>query len=139
MSGQIGRVHDEVTLPNITGRLMAADFFKVAKYFPARYVDLLILDPPYNLHKNYNGIVFRRKEEDEYGSWFNRLVDLLLPMLKVNATIYVCSDWRTSTIVHSVLNSKFRVRNRITWEREKGRGAKANWKNNTEDISPVPL
>ena len=23
---------------------------------------------------------------------------------------------------------------RITWEREKGRGAKANWKNNTEDI-----
>ena len=134
MSGQIGRVHEEVTLPNITGRLMAGDFFKVAKYFPARFVDLLILDPPYNLNKNYNGIVFRRKEEDEYGSWFNRLVDLLLPMLKASATIYVCSDWRTSTIVHSVLNSNFRVRNRITWEREKGRGAKANWKNNTEDI-----
>ena len=28
----------------------------------------------------------------------------------------------------------FIVRNRITWEREKGRGAKTNWKNNTEDI-----
>jgi len=26
------------------------------------------------------------------------------------------------------------VRNRISWEREKGRGAKANWKNSTEDI-----
>jgi site-specific DNA-methyltransferase (adenine-specific) len=26
------------------------------------------------------------------------------------------------------------VRNRITWEREKGRGAKANWKNASEDI-----
>ena len=26
------------------------------------------------------------------------------------------------------------VQNRITWEREKGRGAKTNWKNNTEDI-----
>lgn len=26
------------------------------------------------------------------------------------------------------------MRNRISWEREKGRGAKANWKNNTEDV-----
>ena len=28
----------------------------------------------------------------------------------------------------------FIVRNRITWEREKGRGAKTNWKNASEDI-----
>ena len=26
------------------------------------------------------------------------------------------------------------IQNRITWERDKGRGAKSNWKNNTEDI-----
>jgi len=32
------------------------------------------------------------------------------------------------------LERHLHVRNRITWEREKGRGAKANWKNNTEDI-----
>ena len=55
-------------------------------------------------------------------------------MLKPYATIYVCSDWRTSNLVLPVLDSHFRVRNRITWEREKGRGAKSNWKNNTEDI-----
>jgi site-specific DNA-methyltransferase (adenine-specific) len=28
----------------------------------------------------------------------------------------------------------FTLRNRITWEREKGRGARANWKNAAEDI-----
>ena len=28
----------------------------------------------------------------------------------------------------------FTLRNRITWEREKGRGARANWKNSSEDI-----
>jgi len=28
----------------------------------------------------------------------------------------------------------FTIRNRITWEREKGRGAKSNWKNSSEDI-----
>ena len=33
-----------------------------------------------------------------------------------------------------VVDDFFQVRNRITWEREKGRGAKANWKNSHEDI-----
>ena len=43
-------------------------------------------------------------------------------------------DWKTSSLVLPVLEERFFVRNRITWEREKGRGAKRNWKNNTEDI-----
>jgi site-specific DNA-methyltransferase (adenine-specific) len=33
-----------------------------------------------------------------------------------------------------VLDKHLHIQNRITWEREKGRGAKTNWKNNTEDI-----
>lgn len=55
-------------------------------------------------------------------------------MLKPTSTVYVCSDWKTSTLVLPILESQFHVRNRITWERDKGRGAKRNWKNNTEDI-----
>ena len=54
--------------------------------------------------------------------------------LKPTATVYVCSDWRTSTVIFPVLDDLFHVRNRITWEREKGRGSRRNWKNNTEDI-----
>ena len=53
--------------------------------------------------------------------------------MKPHASLYVCSDWRTSTSIYAVLEESFHVRNRITWEREKGRGAKKNWKNNTED------
>lgn len=36
--------------------------------------------------------------------------------------------------LHRILQKYFHVRNRITWEREKGRGAQANWKNASEDI-----
>ena len=36
--------------------------------------------------------------------------------------------------MQAVLEKYFIVRNRITWEREKGRGAKSNWKNCSEDI-----
>jgi site-specific DNA-methyltransferase (adenine-specific) len=48
--------------------------------------------------------------------------------------VYICSEWRTSSIVHQVAQGLFIVRNRITWEREKGRGAQRNWKNSSEDI-----
>ncbi len=61
-------------------------------------------------------------------------MDLLIPMMKPSATLYVCSDWKTSTLVQPILEELLVVRNRITWEREKGRGAKRNWKNNAEDI-----
>ncbi len=134
LTRQIAQVTEKATLSKLSGRLVAGDFFEVAPYFPPEFVDLLILDPPYNLLKDFNGNVFRRKEEHAHRSWFARLIDLVIPMLKANATIYVCSDWKTSVIVYPVLKSRFRVRNRITWEREKGRGAKENWKNNTEDI-----
>jgi site-specific DNA-methyltransferase (adenine-specific) len=36
--------------------------------------------------------------------------------------------------VFEVVKDRFQVRNRITWEREKGRGARKNWKNASEDI-----
>lgn len=128
------RLREKTALPSIMGRLIAGDFFAIAKFLPTKFVDLLVLDPPYNLLKDFNGNVFRRKRAKEYVLWFQRLLELLDPMLKPDATIYVCSDWQTSTLVQPVISSRLHVRNRITWEREKGRGAKANWKNNTEDI-----
>ncbi len=95
---------------------------------------MLVLDPPYNLSKDFNGHLFKAKEKQEYTKWFASLLAVLKPTLKPNATVYVCADWRTSSLITPVLEAHFCVRNRITWEREKGRGAKANWKNNTEDI-----
>ena len=134
LSRDILRVDTTVTPREIEGRLVTGDIFEVVKYLPTAFVDLLVLDPPYNLPKNFNGNLFRKKKKGEYGSWFQEMIDLLTPLLKPDATLYVCSDWKTSTLVLPILESKFHIRNRITWEREKGRGAKMNWKNNTEDI-----
>ncbi len=134
LSHELMRLCRPVGESDIEGRLIVGNVFEVAQHLPSAFVDLLILDPPYNLSKNFNGEVFKAKSKDEYQLWFQQLTDVLVPMLKPQATVYVCSDWRTSTLVQPILESKFRVRNRITWEREKGRGAKTNWKNNSEDI-----
>ena len=84
--------------------------------------------------KDYNGHVFKTQEKDSYQKCFLNAIEVLTPTLAGDATVYVCSDWRTSVLITPILESHFHVRNRITWEREKGRGAKTNWKNNMEDI-----
>jgi len=134
LAKSILRIEGCVSLRQITGQLIAGDLFDVAIHLPQQFVDLLILDPPYNLTKDYHGNRFQAIDKPGYALWFGKVVDSLIPMLKPCSTIYVCSDWKTSSLVLPVLEDRFHVRNRITWEREKGRGARRNWKNNTEDI-----
>ncbi|HTL89707.1 MAG TPA: site-specific DNA-methyltransferase [Leptolyngbya sp.] len=111
-----------------------ADIFTVAALLPDRFVDLLILDPPYNLTKNFNGFKFERRTVEAYTDWLDAAIVALKPLLKSTASIYICGDWLSSASIFTVASEHFTVRNRITWEREKGRGAKANWKNASEDI-----
>jgi site-specific DNA-methyltransferase (adenine-specific) len=134
LSARLLDLSSPTSVASITNRVIHQDFFKALPFMPGQFVDLLILDPPYNLTKNYNGHVFRSKEADEYSSWFDGIVLSLIPLLRASASVYVCSDWQTSNLVFPVLDRHLHVRNRITWEREKGRGSKGNWKNNTEDI-----
>lgn len=121
-------------LENLENRVFCQDSLEMTSFLPNHFVDLLILDPPYNLTKKYHGFSFHAQKNASYEAWFTEMLQRLLPCLKETATVYVCSDWRTSTLIFPVLDELFYVRNRITWEREKGRGARRNWKNNVEDI-----
>jgi site-specific DNA-methyltransferase (adenine-specific) len=101
---------------------------------PSNFVDLLIVDPPYNLNKSFNGKSFKKTSFDEYENYTRNWLEKIIQTLKPQASVYVCSDWESSLSIYKVLREFFTVRNRITWEREKGRGANANWKNCSEDI-----
>ena len=108
--------------------------FDVLDQLPEQFADLLILDPPYNLDKQFADRKFGRRSHDEYlqylESWFPRLLKVLRP----HASVYLCGDWQCSAADFQVMAKYLKVRNRITWQREKGRGAQNNWKNCCEDI-----
>lgn len=118
----------------LTNKIINQDFFQVADFLPDNFVDLLFIDPPYNITKKFNLVSFNEMDLVEYEEWLNSWLMKLVRILKENASIYICSDWKSSAAIFKVGSKYFKVRNRITWEREKGRGAKANWKNCTEDI-----
>jgi site-specific DNA-methyltransferase (adenine-specific) len=111
-----------------------ADAFDVLKTLPDSFVDLLIVDPPYNLNKRYGTRLFRKMRCEDYAEFTHNWIVAVRHTLKATATIYVCSDWRTSLILGLVLSKFFTIHNRITWQREKGRGTVRNWKNSMEDI-----
>ena len=115
-------------------RTILGDCFQAFDVLPKAMADLLILDPPYNLNKKFGDNAFSRIPIAEYTNWLRRLFKNVKPLLKQGATVYVCGDWLTSASIFEAASKHFIVRNRITWEREKGRGALTNWKNASEDI-----
>ena len=117
-----------------SNKIVCGDFFEAVKKIKDNSVDLLIVDPPYDLTKNFHGSVFKRMGNVAYSEYTRKWIDEIRPKLKNTASIYVCSDWRTSISLGLVIDENFILRNRITWQREKGRGAKNNWKNGMEDI-----
>ena len=127
--------HDSGILPeHLTDRVILGDTFAVLPVLPKGFVDLLVVDPPYNLSKEYSGTTFRAMPEEDYAEFTRRWLSLCMPLLKETASVYVCCDWRSSMIIGPILQEYLTIRNRITWQREKGRGAQANWKNGMEDI-----
>lgn len=123
-----------IRLSECVDRTILGDSFHVLPLLPRKCVDLLIVDPPYNLTKAFIDSTFKRRPASAYEEWLRSWVSLAVPLLKPTGSVYVCSEWRSSAAVQRVLEEHFVIQNRITWEREKGRGALRNWKNCSEDI-----
>jgi site-specific DNA-methyltransferase (adenine-specific) len=128
------RLESPAAKAEVYDRVFCQDVFEVLPKLPDRSVDLMIADPPYNLTKSFNERKFRETSLDEYEEWLESWLSQTVRILKPAASVYICGDWRSSAAIHRVGEKYFLPQNRITWEREKGRGAKSNWKNCSEDI-----
>ncbi len=127
-------VNKNITLEKVKNTTICGDTLSVLPFLPKNCVDLLIVDPPYNMNKDFHGKYFKRSSDEDYLVYTEQWIEYIKPLLKQNASIYVCCDWQSSIIIGAVLKKHFYLQNRITWQREKGRGARQNWKNAMEDI-----
>lgn len=128
------KLNEPVKVAQIKNKTINQDLFTAIENLPNKFVDLLFIDPPYNMYKKFNTTSFRKMAFDEYVDWFDSWLSKIVRILKPTASIYICGDYISSLAIYHVGIKYFILRNRIVWEREKGRGAKYNWKNNTEDI-----
>ena len=133
-SSRSPRVEDITSDYNIYDRMFCGDTFEACRRLPEAFADLIIVDPPYNLSKNYHGNKFSASSHEEYREFTSKWMDAVLPLLKPDGTVYVCCDWYSGMIISEELQKRLCLRGRITWQREKGRGAESNWKNCMEDV-----
>jgi site-specific DNA-methyltransferase (adenine-specific) len=123
-----------VLIEDILYKTINNDLFEIIDILPKHFADIIIIDPPYNLTKDFNGFTFKSSSQNQYidylRSWFPKVVSLL----KSNGSLYLCGDWKCTSALQQVMEENLTVLNRITWQREKGRGALSNWKNGMEDI-----
>lgn len=128
------KVDGVLTLDSLLNKTICGEMETAAKALPEAFVDLLFLDPPYNLDREFAGLKFKELSMDEYAAMLDKWIGAVVHTLKPDASIYICGDWRSAAAIQTIAAKYFIIRNRITWQREKGRGAKANWKNSSEDI-----
>ncbi len=128
------RIRQPLATAEFTNRIWCGDSLEIIDLLPDQFVDLLILDPPYNLDKDFAGLKFSRMSHAAYLEYLESWFPKMLRLLKPRASVYLCGDWLGSAAGYLVMAKYLTVRNRIVWQREKGRGAKNNWKNCSEDI-----
>lgn len=116
------------------GRTICADLSDVLPTLPDAFADLIVIDPPYNLTKDFGTVRFNAKSNAGYTEFLHSWFHDVCRKLKPNGSLYLCGDWKCTSALQRVMEEELVILNRITWQREKGRGAKSNWKNSMEDI-----
>ncbi|MCU0413097.1 MAG: site-specific DNA-methyltransferase, partial [Ignavibacteriaceae bacterium] len=101
-SSQLINLTEPQKLKSVTNKIINQDILSAVKYLPENFVDLLFIDPPYNITKKFNRVVFREMNNDEYEVWLDSWLSKLIVLLKENSSIYICGDWKSSSAIFRV-------------------------------------
>jgi site-specific DNA-methyltransferase (adenine-specific) len=78
-------------------------------------IDLIFADPPYNIGKNFNGLIDKWKSEEEYLKWSYQWIDLCIRKLKPNGSFYVMTSTQNMPYFDIYLRNRMIVLSRIVW------------------------
>lgn len=78
-------------------------------------IDLIFVDPPYNIGKNFNGLKDEWKSDEDYLKWCYQWIDLLLKKLKNNGSLYIMTSTQFIPNFDIYLRNKINILSRIVW------------------------
>lgn len=113
----------------INGEIHNRDYRDMLLLLPDNYVDLILIDPPYEI--NFNNIDWDKPNMVDWPFLF----DQLHRVLKRDGNFIMFTGWsKVSKLLNIPDIRSFYFRNSIAWDRQKGRGAKKNFVSTREDI-----
>jgi site-specific DNA-methyltransferase (adenine-specific) len=78
-------------------------------------VDLIFVDPPYNIGKNFNGLKDKWVTDDDYLNWCYKWIDLCLNKLKPTGSFYVMTSTQFMPYFDIYLRNKIDILSRLVW------------------------
>lgn len=81
----------------------------------AESVDLIFVDPPYNIGKQFSNFYDKWKSDEEYANWAYKWLDECIRVLKPNGTLYVMTSTQAMPYFDLYLRKKLIILSRIVW------------------------
>ena len=87
----------------ILNKTLNGDLFSMIDYVPDEFADLIIIDPPYNLTKDFNGFKFKSRTQEKFDDYLESWFPKVCKKLKKNGSLYMCGDWRCTSSLQRVI------------------------------------
>ncbi|MDR0551112.1 MAG: adenine-specific DNA-methyltransferase [Spirochaetaceae bacterium] len=95
--------------------LMNSDVFDGLRLIPDGSVDLIFIDPPYNIGKNFNTTKDKWKTDEAYLQWSYNWIDLCIDKLKSNGSLYIMTSTQFMPYYDIYIRQKLTILSRIVW------------------------
>ena len=85
------------------------------KYVKDESIDLIFVDPPYNIGKKFANFRDKWPSYDEYAKWCYKWIDICIKKLKPDGSMYLMSSTQAMPYLDLYLRKKITILSRIVW------------------------
>lgn len=96
-------------------RIFHGDALQVLSKIPDESIDLIFVDPPYNIGKDFAGRKDKWKTDEEYLNWCYKWIDLCIQKLKPTGAFYVMTSTQFMPYFDLYIRQKMTILSRIVW------------------------
>lgn len=100
---------------NEHGTIYHGDAIEVLKQIPDESADLIFVDPPYNIGKNFAGRKDKWKTDEDYLQWCYEWIDLCIKKVKPNGALYLMTSTQFMPYFDLYVRDKVTILSRIVW------------------------
>ena len=91
------------------------DVIEVLRQIPNESIDLIFVDPPYNIGKDFAGRKDKWETDEAYLKWCYEWIDLCISKLKPNGSIYLMTSTQFMPYFDLYVRDKLTILSRIVW------------------------
>ncbi|GHT60033.1 hypothetical protein FACS18945_6160 [Bacteroidia bacterium] len=82
---------------------------------PDNSVDLIFIDPPYNIGKNFNGLKDKWATDEDYLNWCYEWIYLCIKKLKPNGSMYIMTSTQFMPYFDIFIRKRMSILSRLVW------------------------